>query len=675
MPCFSLDRSNSEDTEPEGSPRPSVHTRHSGDFSPVDALRHFEYPGIPLPPSARVGDPKAKQRENEPIRLWHLWKYGTFAAVKATTLAADVSWGLEMTLLTSMMRDVSRYSHLTDIVTIRMLMSIGGLVPVPSDALVTPVSFPVRTRALRGILADFDAAENGKRELSGEWVVGRHTWRRLQAEWRARKEGKPPGTVPGKGKKKERVVLFLHGGAYYMFSAATHRLITIPLAKHLDARVFSLDYRLAPETRFPGPLHDAVSAYFRLVNDLHVPPENIVIAGDSAGGGLTLALLMYLRDNKYPLPSGAILMSPWVDLTMSCESWEGNAQFDIVPMPQPGDHMNPIMCYLGEHVEKYLTHPYASPLFGDFKGLPPLLIQAGEVEVLRDEITLLAHKASRAGVEVRHELYEDMVHVFQSFPFLQAARHAFSSCHDFVWNFLPQHQSHTPQYFEPSAEKQLEDEIDSNATRVVRGDGTETDASPEVITQDRDPRRGRSYRRLRQPESRSPTPGEEPSWGSMYLSSDSEEERDFGERVIRVQPKEYTPPSPTSPSESQPPLLMRVSSFSRLRATFNVITGAANASASTTLNLPTPCPSHPSAPSSPMRRRQRISSISMTSSSGAAPEPAIRRSQLSHPDISSLCKQWAAQGPANETTKYKPEAPPEPDDRRPPRALASSAPR
>lgn len=95
-----------------------------------------------------------------------------------------------------------------------MLMSIGGLVPVPSDALVTPVTFPVHKRQLRGILAEFDAAEDGKRELSGEWVVGKRTWRRLQAEWRARKEGKPPGTVPGKGKRKERVVLYLHGGMH-----------------------------------------------------------------------------------------------------------------------------------------------------------------------------------------------------------------------------------------------------------------------------------------------------------------------------------------------------------------------------------------------------------------------------------------------------------------------------
>ena len=95
-----------------------------------------------------------------------------------------------------------------------MLMSIGGLCPVPSDALVTPVTFQVRRRKLRGILEEFDETETGKRELSGEWVVGKKTWRRLQAEWRARKQGKPTTTAPGSGKRKERVILYLHGGMY-----------------------------------------------------------------------------------------------------------------------------------------------------------------------------------------------------------------------------------------------------------------------------------------------------------------------------------------------------------------------------------------------------------------------------------------------------------------------------
>lgn len=97
------------------------------------------------------------------------------------------------------------------------------------------------------------------------------------------------------------------------------------------------------------------------------------------------------------------------DLTMSCESWDSNAPYDVVPFPAADNHMHPIALYLGERTEEYLTHPYASPLFGDLQGLPPLLIQAGDAAVLRDEIALLAHKATLAGVTVMHELYEDAV--------------------------------------------------------------------------------------------------------------------------------------------------------------------------------------------------------------------------------------------------------------------------
>ncbi|TBU37593.1 Alpha/Beta hydrolase protein [Dichomitus squalens] len=669
-----LSRAAPDVTEPE-EPKPSVLTRLSADITadvalPREALRHFERPSEALPPSSRVGDPKVKQRKNEPMRLWELWKYGAFAAMKATTLAADVvshqiwgprrkSWGIEMTLLSSIMRGVSRYSYLTDIGTIRMLMNIGGLCPVPSDALVTPVTFQVRKRKLRGILEEFDAVETGNRELSGEWVVGKKTWRRLQAEWRARKQGEPTGPAPGSGKRKERIVLYLHGGAYYMFSAATHRLLTITLSKHLDARLFALDYRLAPETRFPGPLHDAVSCYRRLIDDLHIPPENIVIAGDSAGGGLTLALLMYLRDNDYPLPSGAILISPWVDLTMSCESWDSNADYDIVPMPQPGDHLNPILCYLGEHMEKYLTHPYASPLFGDFKGLPPLLIQAGEAEVLRDEITLLAHKASLAGVEVRYELYEDMVHVFQSLPFLEAAEYAFRSCAEFVWKFLPQCQARTPQYFGTSAEKGLENEIDTDAARVVRGDGTETGEGREAMVETLPKEMGRtgSYRKIHPTSSEPSTPSlEEPSWENMYANTSSDDEGDFGDGVVRV----YTPPSPSPASPpilpgGQRPTLSKAPSFSRLRATFTAIADVASVSASSTLHMPVAHSTPPSSPAAHSRRRHRISSMGMTSSSEAPPEPTIRRSQRSHPDVTSLCKLWSEAGPANHTKTVKTE--------------------
>jgi len=417
------------------------------------------------------------------MRIWDYWKFGPIIAAKATELTSDVlshhiwgprrkSWGIEMTIVTSLIRGAERHSALVDIGTIRMLMSIGGLVPLPSDALVTPVTFRVKKRNLRGILADFDAQEDGKRELSGEWVVGRKTWQRMQTEWRATNKADPSHSGPGKP-RKELVVLYIHGGAYYLSSAAAQRIISIPLAKYTDSRVFALDYRLAPETCFPGPLHDVVSAYLRLLEDLQIPPENIIVCGDSAGGGLSLALLMYLRDNGYPLPSGGILLSPWVDLTMSCESWESNAPYDVVPFPTADNHMNPIALYLGERTEDYLTHPYASPLFGDFTGLPPLLIQAGDAEVLRDEITLLAHKATSAGVQVMHELYEDAIHVFQAYPFLQASRRSFESMRNFVRFVLPQYQSRSPQLLAAVAERGLEQEIESDRAVVVGGDGAE----------------------------------------------------------------------------------------------------------------------------------------------------------------------------------------------------------
>jgi predicted 2-oxoglutarate/Fe(II)-dependent dioxygenase YbiX len=134
-------------------------------------------------------------------------------------------------------------------------MGLSGLIPLPSDALVTPVTFRVKQRKLRGILADLDAAETGRRELSGEWVVGRRTWQRLQAEWQQRRAAAATATATSAmpEKKRERVVLYIHGGAYYLSSAAGQRLISIPLSKYTDARVFgtplSLLFRVVSELK------------------------------------------------------------------------------------------------------------------------------------------------------------------------------------------------------------------------------------------------------------------------------------------------------------------------------------------------------------------------------------------------------------------------------------------
>ncbi|KAI0785317.1 Alpha/Beta hydrolase protein [Irpex lacteus] len=672
----------------------------SGQVPVTDFLKHFEAPGVPPPPSSRVGDPTLKQRESQPIRLWHLWKHAAFVAWKATgvlTAAAShtlhgpprKSWGIEMTILTAIMRDVNLHSHLADLPTIRMFMSISGLYPVPSDALITPVTFNVRSRDLRGILTEFDKAENGKRELSGEWVVGRRTWERLQAEWQAARRAKLGLKTPPKPqKRKERVVLYLHGGAYYLSSPATHRLITIPLSKALDARLFALDYRLAPETRFPGPLHDAVSAYFRMTDDLLIPAENIIVAGDSAGGGLTLALMMYLRDNGYPLPGAAILMSPWVDLTMSCDSWESNAPYDIVPKPLPGDHLNPIACYLGEHMEKYLTHPYASPLFGDFKGLPPLLIQSGEAEVLRDESTLMAHKATLAGVTVRHELYEDAVHVFQTFPFLEQAQQAFHSAREFVRETLKPLDGESPAHLESNVEEQLESEIDNEKAQVVQGDGSVSSSRKDEL---RDPEKANAEVSM---------PGEEDIPSHALTEGHADEDDDDQPSWVSKTPWPSPPLSPSDEKRLEFPrrntahahggssggLRSRTPSITSITST--ILRMSPLSSPKIPFASPPIPPTHASSVPSTMRRARARSYLTLPSYhttsnapptkdyflpanansssshtattmspafSATAPRPSIRRSHSSHPDITVLCDQWARRGPANQTVTIKPD--------------------
>ncbi|KAK2461449.1 hypothetical protein APHAL10511_005912 [Amanita phalloides] len=598
-------------------------------FSPI-ALKHYATPGIP-PPSARV-DTSLKLQPRRPVRLWDWWKYAMLVATKATEVTTEVithhirgprrkTWGIEMTVVTSLVRGAARHSSLVDIGTIRMLMSIGGLVPLPSDALVTPVTFHVKKRNLPGLLAEFDDSETGSRELSGEWIVGRRTWQRLQAEWKAAHPG---------SKRKERVILYIHGGAYYLSSAAAQRLISIPLAKYTDSRVFAIDYRLAPETVFPGPLHDVVSAYFRLVDDLHIPPENIIISGDSAGGGLTLALLMYLRDNDYPMPSGALLMSPWVDLTMSCESWESNADCDVVPVPTADNHMNPIALYLGDQTEQYLMHPYASPLFGDFTGLPPLLIQAGDAEVLRDEITLLAHKATLAGVPVRHELYEDAIHVFQAYPFLVATRRSFMSMRDFVRNILPQYQIGSPKLLGSSAEKELEQEIDNDNVEIVGGDGvasTDMEMDRKILKEgvdvlESDGEEGKnSY----------------PSWGRprrWYLDSGDPDDS-------KVLDAENVQPAKSDANlrriRSAISLVLPDSSRHRLQRRTSL-------ALSTTRRMTEAPPPYTA-----------TADEDMASIASPPPSPSIRRKQwgASHRDLTSLVDNWAQSGPANQTMLYK----------------------
>jgi epsilon-lactone hydrolase len=222
-------------------------------------------------------------------------------------------------------------------------------------------------------------------------------------------------------------VLYFHGGGYFFYSPRTHRAITFAIAKGTGARVFALDYRLAPEHRFPAALDDAVEAYRRLIID-GVPARRIVIAGDSAGGGLALATLVSLRDHGDPAPAGAVLFSPWTDLAATGASLETNNASD--PMFIGPDIGKGALHYLGDMPG---TNPLASPLYADLKELPPLFVQASTIEVLLDDSMRVVEKTRAAGGEVIFKAWPGLPHVWHLFtPYLPEARAALSEANAFI---------------------------------------------------------------------------------------------------------------------------------------------------------------------------------------------------------------------------------------------------
>jgi len=209
---------------------------------------------------------------------------------------------------------------------------------------------------------------------------------------------------------KDRAILYLHGGGYVQGSITSHQDLTQRISQTSKTRVLILDYRLAPEHPFPAALEDSISAYEWLINSEGYNPKNLIIAGDSAGGGLTLATLVKLRDQGIPLPAAAVCLSPWTDLALTGESMKLKLHED--PFVSPDGLMFDAVLYLGKTDPK---NPYASPLYADFNGLPPLCIQVGSAEILLDDATRLAKRAKEAGVEVQLDIWEDMIHVFQAF--------------------------------------------------------------------------------------------------------------------------------------------------------------------------------------------------------------------------------------------------------------------
>jgi acetyl esterase/lipase len=229
--------------------------------------------------------------------------------------------------------------------------------------------------------------------------------------------GVPAEWVAAPGFDPDRVVLYLHGGGYAIGSINTHRRLAYDISAACGARMLVIDYRLAPEHPFPAAVEDAAKAWRWLISQ-GFDARRLAIAGDSAGGGLTMATLVNLRDQKLGLPACAVALSPWVDLEGVGTSITARAEQD--PMVQKDG----LLWMAGMYLKgKDARTPLAAPLHADLKGLPPILIQAGTAETLLDDATRLAEKLHAAGSEVKLAIWANMLHVFPLFaPILSEGR-------------------------------------------------------------------------------------------------------------------------------------------------------------------------------------------------------------------------------------------------------------
>jgi len=270
-------------------------------------------------------------------------------------------------------------------------------------------SVELRAVALRGFIMAAAAHPDPRARARLEAAYDPALPRRLRAVLRRRQE--TVGSVAGEwiertgpGLRDAATLLYLHGGAYVAGSPATHREWVARLTWATGCRSYVPDYRLAPQHRFPAALDDALAVYVALL-ERGVSPDEIFVAGDSAGGGLAAALLLRLRDEGSPLPRGALLFSPYTDLEHTSPSIVANAATDYLPLGEIRANTE----YLGDHDAK---DAYASPVHGDFTAIPPLLVFAGGREMIRDDATRLVDRARRHGCEATLHIAPDMYHVW-----------------------------------------------------------------------------------------------------------------------------------------------------------------------------------------------------------------------------------------------------------------------
>jgi monoterpene epsilon-lactone hydrolase len=243
--------------------------------------------------------------------------------------------------------------------------------------------------------------------------------------------GVPAEWIAAPGVNHAAVMLYLHGGGYVLGSMRTHRVMLAHLARASGCKVLGLEYRLAPETPFPAPVDDTLAAYRWLLSQGY-DHRKIVLAGDSAGGGLVVAAMVAMRYVGEPLPAAGICLSPWIDMEATGPSFVTNATSD--PSVAKDRILRMAAVYLAG---KSPQAPLASPIHADLRGLPPLLVQVGSIETLLDDAKALTARAQAMGVSVEYEVWEDMPHVWQHFaPILPEAQQAIARIGQFVRKYV-----------------------------------------------------------------------------------------------------------------------------------------------------------------------------------------------------------------------------------------------
>lgn len=272
----------------------------------------------------------------------------------------------------------------------------------------------IRGRILREIIAHFHSDQMTEQDIMGGGIRKRLE----EAPWKSPEgyevlpvsmENFEMELLQSEEDKGELVVLQLHGGGYVGKLRNSHRATAVLYSRAgKGCNVLTIDYRVAPEHPYPAALEDGLAAYYWLLEQGYTG-DKILLGGDSAGGGLAMAMTMYLRDHGQELPKGIVAMSPWTDLTASGTSYDDNFEID----PLFGKTRESLIYNNAYPGEEDPENPYISPMFGSFEDFPPMLVQVGTLEMLLSDSITVVKKARQAGVKVRFGRYEGMFHVFQ----------------------------------------------------------------------------------------------------------------------------------------------------------------------------------------------------------------------------------------------------------------------